>query len=49
MFEQLSFFDADIPKPEPKAGGNTIGGRKLTDPLYGYTDEQIKNAEQLKD
>ena len=49
MFEQLSFFDAPIPKPQPKVSGNIISGRKLTDPLYGYTDEQIKNAEQLKD
>ena len=46
--QQLSFFDMDKPK-QKKDNGNIINGRKITDPLYGYTEEQIRNAEQLKD
>ena len=49
MLEQLSFFDMNLPNQNLKSNGNIINGRKLTDPLYGYTEEQIRNAKQLKD
>lgn len=46
---QLSFFDTEPPMQKEKFLGNHYNGRKLMDPLCGFTEQQIQNMEQLKD